>query len=63
MATKAEVEAAITTNAIASAKQYLAQPQVLKKLANLVEGFLMGQEINGTSLAYFLQGSPWNLVR
>jgi hypothetical protein len=58
MATKTEVEVAITPKAIASAKQYLAQPQVMKRLVELVGGFIVGQEINGTPLAHFLRGRP-----
>jgi len=58
MATKTEVEVATTPKAIASAKQYLAQPQVMKRLVELVGGFIVGQEINGTPLAHFLSGRP-----
>ena len=58
MATKIEVEVAVTPKAIASAKQYLAQPQVMKRLVELVGEFIMKQEINGTPLAHFLRGRP-----
>ena len=58
MAAKAEVEVAITPKAIASAKQYLAQPRVMKRLVKLVGEFIMRQEINGMSLAHFLRGKP-----
>ena len=58
MATKTEVEVAITPEAIASAKQYLSQPPVTKRLVVLVEDFIMRQEINGTPLAHFMRGKP-----
>jgi hypothetical protein len=56
MATKREVEAALTPEAIARAKQYLAEPQVMKRLVELVGELLMKQEINGIPLAHFLSG-------
>jgi hypothetical protein len=59
--TETEVEAAVTPEAVASAKQYLAQPQVTKRLAALVEEFIMKQQINGTPLADFLRGKPAEL--
>ena len=39
--TETEVEVAITPEAINCAKQYLAQPQVTKRIAELLEEFLM----------------------
>jgi len=58
MAIKTEVGVAGTPKAIASAKQYLAQPQVMKRLVDLLRRFIMGQDINETPLAHFLRGRP-----
>ncbi|MFC1971304.1 hypothetical protein ACFLV0_05210 [Chloroflexota bacterium] len=56
--TETEVEVAVTPEAIHNARQYLAQPQVTKRIAELLEEFLMKQEINGTPLPDFLRGKP-----
>ena len=64
MATKTEVEVAITPKAIAGAKQYLAQPQVMKKLVELVEKFIVGQEMSECcAWLTFCDGGLWNLVK
>ena len=59
--TETEVEVAVTTEAIDSAKQYLAQPQTTKKIGKLLEEFLMKQEVNGAPLANFVRGKPREL--
>jgi len=56
MVVRAEVEVAATPEAIAGAKQYLAQPQVINRLVELVGEFIMRQGVNRMPLAHFLRG-------
>ena len=55
-AVKAEVEVAATPEAVAGAKQYLSQPQVIKRLVELVGEFIMRQGVSRMPLPQFLSG-------
>jgi hypothetical protein len=63
MATKTEVEVAITPKAIASAKQYLAQPQVMKRLVELVGGSSWDKRLMERPWLTFCAEGLWNLVK
>ena len=52
------MEAAATPEAITAAKQHLAQPQVIGRLAELVGEFLIAQEAGGPPLVRFLRERP-----
>ena len=55
---KREVEAAATPEAIAGAKQHLAQPQVIGRLVELIGKLIIAQQADSTPLASFLRERP-----